>query len=86
MSNMTAIQRALELQSERNLLLKAEADIEEGWSRLRDQQELLSFMRLSGQNTTEAERLTRAFQRTLIEWERHRSLIEQRIAYLQASR
>ena len=84
MPKPTAAERALELAGERSLLIKAEADIEEGWSRLRNQQELLTHMRISGHNTQEADRLVQLLKRTLVEWERHRTLIEQRIAYLQA--
>jgi hypothetical protein len=76
--------RALELQSEKRLLIKAEADIEEGWTRLRNQQDLLISLRASGQDVTEAERLVSLLKTTLIEWERHRVLIEQRIAYLES--
>ena len=74
----------MELDSEKRLLLKAEADIEIGWSRVRNQEDLVTSLRMSGHNTTEAERLVQLMKRTLIEWERHRRLIEQRIAYLQA--
>jgi hypothetical protein len=75
-------ERAVELESEKQLLVKAEADIESGWSRLRNQQDLLTSLQASGQNTEQAERLVSLLKRTLIEWERHRALIEQRIAYL----
>jgi hypothetical protein len=40
-------------------------------------------LQASGQNTEQAERLVSLLKRTLIEWERHRALIEQRIAYLE---
>jgi hypothetical protein len=78
-----AAERAVQLESEKQLLVKAEADIESGWSRLRNQQDLLTSLRASGQNTEQAERLVELLKRTLVEWERHRVLIEQRIAYLQ---
>jgi hypothetical protein len=84
MPKPTAARRAEELDAERSLLIKAEADIEEGWSRLRNQQELLDYLQISGHNTREAERLVQLMKRTLVEWERHRALIVQRIAYLQA--
>lgn len=79
----TAAERGLEIAAEKWLLLKAEVDIEEGWSRLRSQEDLLSSLRASGQNTAQAERLVELFKGTLIEWERHRVLIEQRIAHLE---
>jgi hypothetical protein len=75
---------ALELESEKRLLVKAEADIEAGWKRLRNQQDLLACLQTSGRNTTEAVRLVELLKHSLLEWERHRALIEQRIAYLQA--
>jgi hypothetical protein len=74
----------LELDSEKRLLVKAEADIEAGWTRLRNQQDLLAWLQSSGQNTTEAVRLFELLKLSLLEWERHRALIEQRIAYLKA--
>jgi hypothetical protein len=80
----TAAETALELDSEKRLLLKAEADIETGWSRVRNQEDVVTSLRMSGHNTTDAERLVQLMKRTLIEWERHRQLIEHRIAYLQA--
>jgi hypothetical protein len=75
--------RTEQLLLERQLLSKAEVDIEEGWSRLRNQQDLLTRMQSNGRDTREAERLVHLLKRTLIEWERHRTLIEQRVAYLQ---
>jgi hypothetical protein len=74
---------ALELAAEKRLLVKAEADIEAGWTRLRNQQDLLSSLQAAGENTREAERLVQLMKQSLIEWERHRVLIEQRIAYLE---
>jgi hypothetical protein len=71
------------MESEKRLLLKAEADVESGWSRIRNQQDLVDWLRSQGHNTVQAERLVRLMEQTLIEWERHRVLIEQRIAYLQ---
>ena len=84
MPEHTAAERVSEIEAEKRLLLKAEADIENGWSRLRNQQDLLTSLKASGHNTTEAERLVGLMKRTLIEWERHRLLIEERIAYLLA--
>ena len=75
--------RARELLNEQNLLVKAELDIEQGWVRLRNQQDLLSGLQNAGKNTGEAERLVQLMKQTLVEWERHRRLIEQRVAYLE---
>ncbi|MHC2334586.1 hypothetical protein [Bradyrhizobium sp. USDA 4454] len=74
---------AEQLRSERVILAKAEIDIEEGWRRLRNQQDLLDWLQRAGHDTRQAERLVGLLKRTLVEWERHRSLIEQRVAYLE---
>ena len=83
MAERAAADLAHELESERRLLVKADADIEAGQERLRNQQELLQSLRTSGQNTREAERLVGLMADSLTEWDRHRSLIQQRIAYLE---
>jgi hypothetical protein len=75
--------RIEELRSEKALLLKAERDIEEGWKRLRNQQELFLELQAAGHDTRQAERLILLLEGTLVEWERHRALIEQRVAYLE---
>lgn len=75
--------RAEELRTEKTLLLKAESDIEDGWKRLRHQQELLLELQAAGRDTRQAERLIELLKSTLVEWERHRVLIEQRAAYLE---
>jgi hypothetical protein len=83
MAEKSPVDMALELAAEKRLLVKAEADIEAGWTRLRNQQDLLSSLQAAGENTREAERLVQLMKQSLIEWERHRVLIEQRIAYLE---
>ena len=85
MPEHNAAKTALELESEKRQLVKAEADIENGWSRLRKQEDLVTSLRASGQNTAQAEKLIELLKQTLIQWERHRALIEQRIAYLEGS-
>ncbi|MBV8925640.1 MAG: hypothetical protein JOZ74_09760 [Bradyrhizobium sp.] len=75
--------RVGELRAEKAALLKAESDIEEGWKRLRSQQDLATELRAAGHDTAQAERLVQLLRQTLIEWERHRALIEERVAYLQ---
>jgi 2,3-bisphosphoglycerate-independent phosphoglycerate mutase len=72
-----------ELQTERDQLAKAELDISAGWSRLRRQQQAVVDLRAGRHNTQQAERLVAVTSETLVEWERHRVLIEQRIAHLQ---
>ncbi|WP_407150629.1 hypothetical protein [Bradyrhizobium sp. ORS 86] len=73
-----------QLRSEQQLLAKADIDIEEGWMRIRNQQDLLDWLQACGHDTEQAERLIGLLKRTLIEWERHRTLIVQRVAYLEA--
>lgn len=83
MAHPLAASRVEELQSERRQLIKAEADVEQGWARIRNQQDLVSELRMSGHDTRQAERLILLLKQTLVEWERHRSLIEARVAYLE---
>ena len=78
------VNRAEELKAERALLLKAEADIDEGWKRLRNQEDLVQGLQAAGHDTTQAEHLVLLMKQSLVEWERHRILIEQRVAYLEA--
>jgi hypothetical protein len=74
---------ALELEGEKRLLVKADADIEAGMARIRNQRDLLSSLEAAGANSREAERLVDLMEQTLVEWQRHRALIEQRIAHLE---
>jgi hypothetical protein len=75
--------RAEELRREQDHLVKAEAGLEQGWSRLRVQQDLVQHLQSSGRDTAQAERLVQLMKQSLVEWERHRQLIEQRIALLE---
>ena len=75
--------RAEQLRAEKVLLVKAETDIEDGWKRLRNQQDLLRELRAGGHDTKLAERLVGLMMQTLVEWERHRILIVERVAYLE---
>jgi len=75
--------RAEQLRAEKVLLVKAETDIEDGWKRLRNQQDLLRELRAGGHDTKQAERLVGLLMQTLVEWERHRTLIVERVAYLE---
>lgn len=83
MADRSTAKVALELEGEKRLLVKADADIEAGLTRIRNQQDLLSSMHAAGENTREAERLVHLLEETLVEWQRHRTLIEQRIAHLE---
>ncbi|WP_027578681.1 hypothetical protein [Bradyrhizobium sp. Ai1a-2] len=76
-------ERAEQLRVERRLLIKADTDIEEGWKRLQNQQDLLLDLQAGGHDTKQAERLVTLLEQTLLQWEHHRTLIEQRIAYLE---
>jgi hypothetical protein len=78
-----AAYRAEQLRAEKVLLVKAETDIEDGWKRLRNQQDLLRELRAGGHDTKQAERLVGLLMQTLVEWERHRILIVERVAYLE---
>jgi hypothetical protein len=80
---MNAAVRAEQLRTERALLLKADSDIHEGWMRLRNQEDLLLELQEAGHDTKQAERLVELLKETLTEWERHRVLIRERVAYLE---
>ena len=75
--------RAEKLRMEKILLLKADNDIEEGRRRLRNQEDLLLELEAGGHDTKQAARLVELMRTTLAEWERHRVLIEERVAYLE---
>lgn len=72
-----------ELRGEKAQLLKADIDIQEGRRRLRNQENILRELEVDGHDTCQAELLLRLLNETLIEWKRHRTLIEARIAYLE---
>ena len=74
---------AEQLKLEKTLLIKADKDIEDGWQRLRNQQQLRDDLQAGGHDSKQAERLVQLLKQTLIEWERHRALIEERINYLE---
>lgn len=83
MADRSTAKIASELDGEKRLLVKADADIEAGLTRLRNQQDRLSSLQATGENTRESERLVHLMEQTLVEWRRHRALIEQRIAHLE---
>jgi hypothetical protein len=72
-----------ELRTEKAALLKADTDIEEGRRRLRNQEDIVRELLAGGHDIRQAERLVDILKDTLVQWERHRILIEQRVAYLQ---
>ena len=75
--------RTEQLRREQQLLVRAVEDIDEGWNRNRDQQYRLDQLHEGGHDTRQAETLVELLKQTLFEWERHRILIEQRVAFLQ---
>ena len=72
-----------QLRAEQRLLVKADRDIEEGAQRVRNQEDRVRELMADGHDTRQAERLVDLLKQTLVEWERHRVLIEQRVTYLQ---
>jgi hypothetical protein len=73
-----------ELKSERGLLAKADRDIEQGWLRWRRQQQVVARFRVCGRPSQASDQLLAVTSQILVEWEKHRGLIAQRIAYLEA--
>jgi hypothetical protein len=71
---------------ERALLLRATRDVIDGQVRLGRQYELLNEMRIKRLDTRHAERLIEVLSATLEQWERHRVMIGERLAYLEAQR
>jgi hypothetical protein len=76
-------ERTEQLRVEQRLLEKADADIEQGSHRIRDQEDRVRELQAGGHDTRQAERLVGLLKQTLVEWERHRTLIQQRVIYLQ---
>ncbi|WP_448031368.1 hypothetical protein [Bradyrhizobium liaoningense] len=74
-------ERTAQLDAEQRLLVKADQHIEEGWQRSRDQEDRARELLAGRHDTHEAERLVSVLKQTLVEWERHRVLIAQRVAY-----
>jgi hypothetical protein len=80
---INAAERAEKLESERAVLVRAESDIQNGWRRLHNQEDLIRELQAGGHDTRQAKRLLELLKDTLAEWERHRILIKQRVAYLE---
>ncbi len=75
-------ERSRQLQAEERLLVKADQDIADGSKRIRDQEDRVRELMAGGHDWAQAQRLVELLKETLIEWERHRALIEQRVVYL----
>lgn len=73
-----------QLRLERQHLVKANQNIEEGRKRLVDQEQRLATLLSSRHDTHQAERFIDLLKRILAQWERHRFLIEQRVGHLEA--
>lgn len=71
------------LESERADLLKADRHIVEGEARLSRQEDALAVLCADGHQVPEAERLYALTSTALTQWQRHRTLIVERIAYLE---
>jgi hypothetical protein len=80
---ISVAERTAQLHEEQRQLLKADSDIDEGWQRIRNQEDLVRELRAGGHDTRQAERLVDLLRQTLLEWERHRTLIIQRVDFLQ---
>ncbi|MBB4367301.1 hypothetical protein GGD63_000070 [Bradyrhizobium sp. cir1] len=76
-------EREQQLLNEQRLLAKADLDIEEGWRRIHKQEDRVRDLQAGGYDSGQAERLVDLLKQTLVEWERHRTLIIQRVNYLQ---
>lgn len=79
---MSLAERTEQLNAEQRLLEKADQDIDDGWQRIRDQEDRVRELMAGGRDARQAQRLVDLLKQTLIEWERHRVLIEQRVRYL----
>lgn len=80
---LSPVEIAEQLQQERRHLVRANTDIDEGRKRLLDQEHRLSRLTSDGRDIHQAERLVDLMERILVQWERHRCLIEQRVGYLE---
>jgi hypothetical protein len=74
-----------ELARERIALKRADQDIAEGRIRVRRQEEVVKDLLARAQQAELASHLLDLLRETLTHWETHRTLIVQRIAYLEAN-
>lgn len=77
-----AAQADLEMRAEEDQLRRSHACISAGLRRLRQQEDLIRHLKAAARPAGEAERLGALMRDNLAQWERHRALIEQRLAYL----
>jgi len=83
MAGLLVAQYAEQLRMEQRHLQMADVDIEEGWQRIRKEENRVLDLQARGYDSRQAERLVEVLKHTLVEWERHRTLIIQRVSYLQ---
>lgn len=76
-------ERRQQLRDERRLLKKADLDIDEGWQRIHRQEDRVRELQAGGHDCQQGERLVELLKQTLVEWERHRTLIVQRVNFLE---
>ncbi|SAK58392.1 hypothetical protein AWB77_01867 [Caballeronia fortuita] len=69
----------MDLEDERDALVRADRDIEDGKARIRRQQEIIRELSSSGHDTTSAVRLLGTLEDTLTAMNDHRLLIVARI-------
>jgi hypothetical protein len=87
MSALTAIGNLDDkIADERATLLMAGRHIADGEDRLRRQRDLLYQMRIRKLDTCQGERLVDVLQATLEQWQLHRGMIIERLAYLEGQR
>ena len=81
---MSAVeQRNAEIATEKSELERVDAELKLGRNRLQNQRQLVADLRMQGHDVTQAERFAGLLDQTLQQWECHRSLVKQRIAYLE---
>jgi hypothetical protein len=69
------------LASERAILAKAECDLRDGEETVR--RHLASMEAQGFEGNADAERLCQMLQDVLVQWTRHRGMIQERVAYLE---
>lgn len=81
-ARFAAAQADIEIRTKQDQLRRSNASISAGLRRLRKQEDLIRRLKAAARPTGEAERLGALLRDNLAQWERHRALIEQRLAYL----
>ena len=79
-----AVDVGVELRSERAALVLADRHLRDGEGRVRKQEGIGADLQTAGHDVREAERLLNLLRQILAQWRHHRTLMLQRIAYLEA--